>query len=429
MRMRCVVELQYLSALAEAGLFPALSPEESSRLQQGLSSFTDGDFDRIKEIETGINHDVKACEIFLRERLNLANPSMIHFGLTSEDVNNLACSRLLAAFVINEQLPLLERLLRALCDKIAAWRDVAFPARTHGQKASPSTLGKEMAVFVERLLRQYCVLSTVRFRGKFFGATGTGAAWREAFPAFDWLTFSREFMAGMGLEPALATTQVEDHDSWASYFAAVNLVNSIVRDLDIDIWLYQTLGYLVEQPKDAEVGSSTMPHKVNPIRFENSEGNLHVADALLTMMARELTHSRLQRDLSGSTVIRNVGVALAHSHLAWHQTLEGLARLQVRADRCAEDLAASPELLAEPIQTILKTAGATDPYEAMRRLTQGRAVSETDMRGFVESLDVAEPFKSRLRELRLSSYTGYAGEICDRVRAAAREALGPEERS
>jgi adenylosuccinate lyase len=333
-------------------------------------------------------------------------------------VNNLAYSRLLRDFVAREQLPLLTQLIAALCAKVTAWRDIAFPARTHGQKASPSTLGKEMAVFADRLLRQRGELAAFRFRGKITGATGTWAAWRAAFPGHDWPAFSWLLVSAMGLEPAMVTTQVEDHDTWASYFALAGRVNGIVRDLDVDVWLYQTLGYLGERAEADEVGSSTMPHKVNPIRFENSEGNLHVADALLDMMRRELTHSRLQRDLSDSTVTRNIGVALAHSLLAWQETLAGLARLEPRHRRCEEDLRDSPELLTEPIQTILRAEGVADAYDLVRRFSRGRPLTGEELAAFVQSLPVSTEAKDRILALRVNEYTGYAGQICDRVLAA-----------
>ncbi len=426
MRMRCVVELEYLEALDSASLFPPLSPEERERIRTLAATFGEEDYAAIKAIEARTNHDVKACEEFLVDRLGLHFPSMIHFGLTSEDVNNLAYSRLLARFVAERQLPLLRRLIEALGARVSQWRDVAFPARTHGQKASPSTLGKEMAVFLDRLLRQYRALASFRFRGKCLGATGTGAAWRVAFPGFDWLSFSARFVSGMGLEPSLAVTQIEDHDTWAEYFALVGRINGIVRDLDVDVWLYETLGYLSERAEGQEVGSSTMPHKVNPIRFENSEGNLHIADALLQMMSRKLTHSRLQRDLSDSTITRNIGVALAHSFLAWTQTIEGLGRLEARPQTCAEDLAASPWLASEALQTILRAAGVPGAYDALKRLVRGRVVTEETLARFVDTLDVPPAVKERLNEVRVETYVGYAREICDLVIAEAREVLGGE---
>lgn len=426
MRARCEVELVYLLALDETGLFPPLTAEEKTRVGQARERFTEEDFARIKEIEGVIRHDVKACEIFLRERLGLATPGMLHFGLTSEDVNNLAYSRLMGEFIRCEQVPTLDRLIRALCRKVRQWRDIAFPARTHGQVASPSTLGKEMAVFVDRLLVQRASLVAGRFRGKLAGATGTGAAWRAAFPTYDWLGFAERFVRAWGLEPALATTQVESHDSWATYFALVGRIDGIVRDLDVDVWLYETLGYLGERAASEEVGSSTMPHKVNPIRFENSEGNLHVADALLSMLCRELTHSRLQRDLSDSTISRTIGVALSHSLLAWQQTLEGLARVEARPSRCGADLAAHPELLAEPIQTILRTVGVDDPYERLRLVARGKSLTRESLEEFVEALPVGEDVKTRVRSLRVEEYTGYAAQICDRVLKAAGETLDLE---
>ncbi|HHJ53259.1 MAG TPA: adenylosuccinate lyase, partial [Caldithrix abyssi] len=308
MRSRVQVELRYLLVLDAAGLFAPLNHAEKQAIERQLDQFTDEDYRQIKEIESRINHDVKACEMFLRETLGLRQPNMIHFGLTSEDVNNLAYTLLLKEYLEREQLPQLRSLLEQLATLAESWCAVPFPARTHGQMASPTTGGKEMAVYINRLLRVYRFLRAFRFRGKLNGATGNFSALVAAFPQYDWIEFSRQFLQSLDLEYNPATTQIEDHDTWGAYFAIVRQLNNILLDFDRDMWLYLTLGYLVMEADAGAVGSSTMPHKVNPINFENSEGNLQISVALLNGITDKLGNSRLQRDLSDSTVERNKGV-------------------------------------------------------------------------------------------------------------------------
>jgi adenylosuccinate lyase len=420
MKARCEVELAYLEALDRTGLFPALSDEERQRLTQARSSFSDDDFRRIVEVDREIDHDVKACEIFLRERLRLATPNLIHFGLTSADVNNLAYALLLTRFRNEQQLPQLRRLIERLVNLVEAWKSVVFPARTHGQPASPTTLGKELAVFLSRLIRQAVQLEAHRFRGKLTGATGTYAAFVTAFPDRDWVAFSAEFVESLGLEPNRCTTQIEDHDTLAEYFAIVSRVNNIVCDLDRDLWEYLSRGDLLQMAVGGEVGSSTMPHKVNPIRFENSEGNVTISNALLHALCDKLTRSRMQRDLSDTTVKRNIGVALAHSHLAIGQTLQGLERIDVDEADLKRKVGAAPEVLAEGYQTILRVAGVEDPYELLRGLTRGAAPALGELHRFVDRLPVSEDIKKRLKRLRPSDYTGLAPAICDAVLETAR---------
>jgi len=417
MRERCRVELAYLTAFDATGLLPPLADDERARIAAAGSSFSDADFDRIKEIETEINHDVKACEVFLRERLDLAEPNRIHFGLTSDDVNNLAYSLLVRRYRDEIQLPKLRDLIGALAGMIEAWKGVAFPARTHGQAASPTTLGKELAVFLSRLLRQAKRLEAHRFRGKLNGATGTYAALVAAYPDHDWPAFADGFVEGLGLEPNPCTTQIEDYDSLAEYFDIVSRIHAIVLDLDLDLWSYISYGDLVQRTVSAEVGSSTMPHKVNPIRFENSEGNLTIANALLRTLADKLTHSRMQRDLSDSTVKRSIGTALAYGHLAIGQTLDGLARIDIDEAALRAKVDAAPEVLAEAYQTVLRAEGVENPYEVFRSATRGKAVTLESLHAWVDGLGVSDDVKARLEALRPSDYTGLASQICDRVLA------------
>ena len=415
MRMRCLVELQYVEALNATGLFPKLSDDELERIHIVKHTFSTPDYLRIKEIEDKINHDVKACEIFLREKLKLKNNNMIHFGLTSEDINNLSYSLLIKEFVDQEQIPLINEFLFTSCELLKEWNTVPFPARTHGQKASPSTAGKEIAVFISRIIRQFKRLKRLRFMGKLNGATGTYSAMLAAFPDFDWLYFSCEFIERLGLLPNIATTQVEDHDTWAEYFSIVKHINNINLDLDKDIWMYLTLGYITVVSNQDAVGSSTMPHKVNPINFENSEGNLEISNTLLGLMIDKLTCSRMQRDLSDSTVTRNIGVALAHSFLALNETVKGLKKLKLNEQKCLEELDNSPELLAEPIQTILRTTGLNNPYSLVKDFFKGKQVSQKDILHFIDQLEIKQDIKERLKSLKVRDYIGISETICDIV--------------
>lgn len=419
-KARCDVELQYLEALDATGLFAPLSEEERARVKEAREGFSDADFERVKEIESEIRHDVKACELFLRERLGLANPNLIHFGLTSEDVNNLAYGLILRRFRDETQLPQLRQLIELLAELAEPWKAVPFPARTHGQSASPTTAGKEIAVFLSRLLRQATQLQAHRFRGKLNGATGTYASFVSAFPDFDWVGFSEGFVVELGLEPNRCTTQIDDHDGLAEYMGIVSRINNIVLDLDLDVWEYLSRGDLVQRSAEGEVGSSTMPHKVNPIRFENSEGNLTIANALLNAFSDKLTRSRMQRDLSDTTVLRNVGVALAHGFLAIDSTIRGLAEIEVDDEVSRAHIETAPEVLAEAYQTILRAEGVEDPYELLRTATRGRAVTLDGLHRVIDDLDLSRETKVRLKALRPADYIGLAGEITDRVLADAR---------
>ncbi|MBM4371368.1 MAG: adenylosuccinate lyase [Deltaproteobacteria bacterium] len=420
---RVQVECAWILAQEKTGLWPVLTGSQRSVLRELLERFDDGDFARIKDIEAVTRHDVKAVELFLREQLSLPDPNRIHFGLTSEDVTNLSYALMLDGYRLEAQLPLLDGLLRTLRDMAAPLRDAAMPTRTHGQKASPSTAGKEIAVFLERLLRLRERLAAFRFRGKVNGATGNWSALVAAHPDFDWMGFCEGFVEQMGFEANRATTQIEDHDAWAEYLSITRQVANVVLDLDRDFWLYLSLGFFRERADPAATGSSTMPHKVNPIRFENSEGNLELAVGLLGTLADKLCRSRLQRDLSDSTVSRSVGVALAHVHLALSETRAGLEALVFDHERCLAELDASPELLSEPIQTILRTAGVEDPYALLKAATRGRGVTREDLMALVDGLDLPRDVRERCHGLRVRDYLGLAPAICDRVVAHADRVL------
>jgi adenylosuccinate lyase len=423
MQARCEVEVSYLLALDETALLPRLSDDELARARRTAGTLSDDGFARIKAIERETQHDVKACEIYLQEELGLKHPNLLHFGLTSEDVTNLAYGLLFSRYRDREQIPQLRRLVDLLATYAERWADAPFPARTHGQPASPSTFGKELAVFVSRLVRQARALERLRFRGKFSGATGTHAALATTFPAGDWIAFSDRLVESLGLEPIACSTQIDDGDGLAEYFGIVARVNGILLGLDLDLWEYISRGDVVQAVVEGEVGSSTMPHKVNPIHFENSEGNLTISTAMLHALSAKLTHSRMQRDLSGSSAKRTIGVALAHAYLAVEQTQKGLSRIRLDERALRERVDAQPETLTEAYQTILRAAGLDDPYEKLREHSRGRGLRLEDLHRWVEGLDVDAATQRRLLQLRPSAYVGLSAELCRRVVADARSWL------
>ena len=422
-RERCAVELLYLKALDPVRAFPFLTQGEAARIDAALTSFSEFDFTRVKEIEAKTNHDVKACELFLREKLKLSHPEMIHFGLTSADVNSLAYARILMRYRDEHQLPQLCDLIRTMANLADAWKAVPFPARTHGQPASPTTAGKEMAVFLARLLRQARQLEAQRFRGKVNGATGTYSALVAAAPDVDWPALSQALVEGMGLEWNSCTTQIEGGDSLAEYLGTVGRINNIVLDLDLDLWQYISHGEIVQKTVAGEVGSSTMAHKVNPIRFESSEGNITIANALLPVLADKIAQSRMQRDLSGSTVKRNIGVALSHSYLAIQQTMQGLDRIDIDRDAALHNVQAHPEVLAEAIQTILRAEGIENAYELLKTLTRGQSLSIENLQAWVEELEIADSVKARVKAIKPADYIGLAKSICENAVREARDWL------
>lgn len=423
MYYRCKVELLYVLALDEAGLFEPLNATEKANIQDCIDNFTDADYQRIKEIESVTNHDVKACEIFLRERTGLRDVNMLHFALTSEDANNLAYTFMLKDYLEEQHLPQIEEVLNKLIDLAEAWKSIPFPCRTHGQKASPSTAGKEIAVFVNRITRIYKELKSFTFLGKINGAVGNYSAMLAAFPDFDWLNFAHNFLRKHGLEPNVATTQIEDHDTYATYFNWTRQINNISMDLDVDCWLYISKDLFSEKVKAGEVGSSTMPHKVNPINFENSEGNLMLANSMLTFLSDKLCRSRMQRDLSDSTVQRNMGSALSYSSLGMTELMRGLNKLKINEGNCRQELNDSPELLAEPIQTILKIVGVDDPYTLLKEVSRGQKPTREMLMELVKGLDIDQAVKDRIYKWEAVDYVGDAVRICDLTVEAAKEAM------
>lgn len=417
-RYRVRVEVEYLIFLARTpsvGFVPAFDAQQQAALRSLYRHFSDADALAISTWDRKVNHDVKAVEYWLREQLDRlglgAWQEAIHFALTSEDVNNLAYALLVRDSRDSVLLPalgsILER-LRGLADQEAA---TAMLARTHGQPATPTSFGKEVNVFFARLRRATADMTAIKLTGKLNGASGTFAAQVAALPKVDWMKFSKAFVRSLDLEPVLLTTQIEPHDSLAALCDALKRANTILIDLCQDFWRYISDGYLGQASKAGEVGSSTMPHKVNPIDFENAEGNFGLANALLEHFSRKLPVSRLQRDLSDSTVLRNLGLAFGHSLLAQQRVLRGLQKVVVRRDVLRSDLLNHPEVLAEAVQTILRRVGYAEPYEALKSLTRGRALNMDDLAQFIDGLDVDEQVKAELRALSPERYTGLAAKL------------------
>ncbi len=423
MRYRVLVECEYLIALAGSGLTALrhLSDAEKETLRRLASDLSLAGAEAIKATEVKTNHDVKAVEYFLKDKLeetSLADATeWVHFGLTSEDVNNLAYALMLRDALREVFAPVLCDIGKALDAFVEQYAGTPMLARTHGQPASPTTFGKEMKVFTARFRRQAEGVASHAISVKFSGATGNWNAHVAAYPDADWIGFSRKFVEGFNAEEDIKltlnamTTQIEPHDTYAELFDNIKRLNSVFMDLAEDLWRYISDGWVVQKPKEGEVGSSTMPHKVNPIDFENAEGNLGVANALFEFFSRKLPVSRLQRDLSDSTVERTFGAALAHSLVAYKSLLRGLGKIDVNEKAMREALAAHPEVIAEGIQTVLRAAGAEMPYEKLKDLTRGRDVNLEDIRSFIDSLDVAPEVKERLRKLTPENYTGLAEKL------------------
>jgi len=412
------VEAQWLLHLAAAvPQLPgaALSPQVRTRAQQLAASPDLGTAPAVKTIEARINHDVKAVEYYVREQLSAAGAGaatleLVHFGCTSEDINNLSYARLLLR-TRQLLLAVLQTRIRELVELAHRYADAAMLARTHGQAASPTTLGKELANFAARLMRADSRWSGVAILGKWNGAVGNFNAHVGTLPAHDWPAIARTFVESLGLEYNPYTTQIEPHDWIAEYCDAVAAVNVVLIDLARDMWGYISLGYLRQRAVAGEVGSSTMPHKVNPIDFENAEGNLGLANALLRHFADKLPISRWQRDLTDSTVLRNLGVALAHTLIAWNSLGRGLARVEPDPARMAADLSESWEVLAEVVQTALRAAGEPGGYEKLKDLTRGRPIDARSLAEFIDSLPLPAAERSRLRALRPGDYTGLAAAL------------------
>ena len=427
MRARVEVEVEYLLALSDLDATPLdLDDGTRSELRELYRSFDADDADAVKRLETegyagysATNHDVKAIEYFVRLHLpdEAAQGPWVHFGLTSEDVNNLAHRLLLDPAVGEVLVPEIRDLRDDLAAEARRHRELPMLARTHGQPATPTTYGKELAVYAARLGRALgrVEAATADLSGKLAGASGTYAAHVAAYPDVDWRAFSQSFVESLGLEHAALSTQVNPCDDLAAVFDALRGVNNVLRDLDLDMWLYVSDRYLGQEAAAGETGSSTMPHKVNPIDFENSEGNLTKANSDLTFLADYITTSRLQRDLSDSTVKRNVGAALAHCLIGYEKTENGLSKVTPNESVMREELEANPEVIGEAVQTILRREGDTDAYERIKDLTRGQRATLADFRELFDDLDVDESVREELHALTPAGYTGLGGELVDEL--------------
>ena len=418
-RNRVIVEIRWLEKLGQTAAIkevPTLSSEASSALQRIIDEFSVADAQRVKDIEKETNHDVKAVEYFLKEKVK-GNAELhkvsefIHFACTSEDINNLSYALMLKDAREQIVLPWAEKVLNAIKEQAQNLADVPLLSRTHGQSASPTTMGKEFANVAARLNRQIKQLGNIEILGKINGAVGNYNAHICAYPEMDWAKFSNEFVSSLGLQWNAYTTQIEPHDYMAEFFDALARFNTIVLDFNRDIWAYIANNHFKQKTVAGEVGSSTMPHKVNPIDFENSEGNLGIANAFFSHLSAKLPVSRWQRDLSDSTVLRNIGVGFAHSVIAYQATLKGISKLEINVDNLANELDNNWEVLAEPIQTVMRRYGIEKPYEKLKDLTRGKRLDQAQMVQFIDGLDLPDGVKQELKALTPANYIGNATEL------------------
>lgn len=411
-RYRVQVEVEYLLSLSavlpELTDFPAHKISEVRKIYKNL---TENEAARIKEIEKQTNHDVKAVEYFLKEKFEEMDlgflKEFIHFGLTSQDINNTAIPLSLKEFLQREFHPALEELLKDMHRCAKEWREITMLAHTHGQPASPTRLGKEIAVFSTRLEKQMGLLKTIPFSSKFGGATGNFNAHHVAYPEVDWHKFADEFCHHLGLSRSFPTTQIEHYDNLAALFDNLKRINTILIDFSRDMWQYIAMEYFKQRIKEGEIGSSAMPHKVNPIDFENAEGNFGFANAIFEHLSAKLPISRLQRDLTDSTVLRNIGVPLAHTYVAFKSLTKGLSKIELNKSAIDRDLENNWAVVAEAIQTVLRKEGYPNPYEALKALTRkNEKISKESLAGFIDSLNVKEAVKSKLKAITPFNYTG-----------------------
>ncbi len=423
MHNRVKVEIAWLQALSQAGFaeIKPFSAEATALLDKLASDFSEADAARIKEIEAVTNHDVKAVEYWLKEKVKdvpelVAASEFIHFACTSEDINNTSHGMMLKAARDNVMLPSLKTVLAKLTEIAHANATLPMLSRTHGQTASPTTLGKEFANVVARLQRAIVRIEQVEILGKMNGAVGNYNAHLSAYPSFDWPAFSKNVIeTRLGLVFNPYTIQIEPHDYMAELFDAFARANTILLDLNRDIWTYVSLGYFKQKLKAGEIGSSTMPHKVNPIDFENSEGNLGLANAVLKHLSEKLPVSRMQRDLTDSTVLRNIGVGLGYTLLAYDSCLRGLNKLEVNPQRLADDLDASWEVLAEPVQTVMRRYGIANPYEQLKELTRGKGISKEALQVFINGLAIPQEAKDVLLQMTPANYIGIADKLAKAI--------------
>ncbi|UXI00344.1 adenylosuccinate lyase [Photobacterium sp. TY1-4] len=423
LKYRTIVEIRWLQKLAATDAIvevPAFSAEANAYLDRIAAEFSEEDAQRIKTIERTTNHDVKAVEYFLKEKvadfpeLHAVN-EFIHFACTSEDINNLSHALMLNEARDTVMLPEVRNVIDAIKNLAAEYREVPLLSRTHGQPASPSTMGKEMANVAYRMERQFKQIEQVEILGKINGAVGNYNAHLSAYPEIDWHQFSEEFVTSLGLTWNPYTTQIEPHDYIAELFDAFARFNTILLDFDRDVWGYIALGHFKQKTIAGEIGSSTMPHKVNPIDFENSEGNLGLANAIFSHLAQKLPVSRWQRDLTDSTVLRNLGVGCGYAIIAYTSTLKGISKLEVNQAALEAELDKNWEVLAEPVQTVMRRYGIEKPYEKLKELTRGKRVDGEGMRQFIDGLELPEHEKVRLKAMTPANYIGDAVKLTDKL--------------
>ncbi|MBS1146475.1 MAG: adenylosuccinate lyase [Proteobacteria bacterium] len=423
-KTRVIVEIEWLKALAaspEIAEVPAFSEAAIGMLDGIADTFSVADAERVKAIEATTNHDVKAVEYFLKERTQndveiAAVSEFIHFACTSEDINNLAHGLMLKGARDAVLLPALEKVIARLTDLAHEFAELPMLSRTHGQPASPTTVGKELANVVYRLRRTWDAIGSIELLGKINGAVGNYNAHLAAYPDLDWESFARDFVTELGLNFNPYTIQIEPHDAMAELYDAIARTNTILIDLNRDVWGYISVGYFKQKVKAGEVGSSTMPHKVNPIDFENSEGNLGLANAMLRHLAEKLPISRWQRDLTDSTVLRNMGVGFGYSLLAYESCLRGLGKLEANPAALAADLDSSWDVLAEPVQTVMRRYGIANPYEQLKELTRGKGgITQDALHVFIDGLMMPDAEKVRLKQMTPATYTGVAAALAKQI--------------
>ncbi len=412
-KYRLTVEIKYLIALSNLGMknFPTLTKEQIHYLNSLYENFSLTEAERVKQIEKNINHDVKAVEYYIKEKLNEEQYSslreFVHFGLTSQDINNTAIPLMVKDFLSNEFFLLLEGLIQQLTQMSKQYKYIPMLARTHGQPASPTILGKELYVFVYRLQSQLKELKSVPIKAKFGGATGNLNAHYIAYPEINWIQFADEFIKSLSLERYSYTTQIENYDYLAALFDTLKRINTILINLCVDIWMYISINYFNQKSHPDEVGSSAMPHKINPIDFENAEGNLKYANTIFNFLSEKLPISRLQRDLTDSTVIRNIGVPLAHTVLSIKSIQNGLNKLEANHSQIQSDLNKSWQVVAEAIQTILRRENYPQPYETLKKLTRGNVeINQEKIHQFIDNLNVSDEVKQELKKITPHNYTG-----------------------
>ena len=418
MRFRLKVEIEYLIAIGNEKRIHELGPfstTEQTRLREIYKNFNSAGAEKVKEIEATTNHDVKAIEYYIQDKVKMALHPWIHFALTSEDVNNLSYSLMWKDGLQQAYLSTLQLVNKELKKLARKYKKSSMLALTHGQPATPTTLGKELAVFCARLDRQIKQIKAHKFLGKFGGATGTWSAHVVAYPKTNWKRFAERLIKSLGLEPNMITTQIEPHDSLAESYHQIIRVNSVLIGLCRDMWSYISRGILAQKKISGEVGSSTMPHKINPIQFENAEGNLCLSSSLLTHLAAKLTISRMQRDLSDSTTLRNQGVALGYSYLALRNISKGLGRITIDKSKLTQELDNHWEVLAEAIQTMLRKSGNPDAYEQLKEIVHGESITAETVTGFVSLLKISNADKKVLMNLTPESYIGLAPKLVDLI--------------